>query len=142
MTKERKFWNLTTRRGIDGKRALTHTDSRHRNDGENLTKPESGGKFKKGSLFPRHVNSSQISKIEQYTQEQWNNYCNGRPNNVLSSQPASDAIRVTIQLKKFGVRKVGAFIREGQVATVFPEEATGSCHLLNRKGEKTKKTNR
>jgi hypothetical protein len=145
MARERHFWNLLTKRGLDPKSGENpnHIDSRHRDDGRKLKHPR-GGKFGRGTLFPSHMDSSDISRVERLVQKEWDKKKKNRPNSILDEQyvPGGEngqpAYRITVKIKKFGLKKVGAFIRRNEVATVFPEEAAGK-NRLTRKGKKTKK---
>ncbi|MBN1169010.1 hypothetical protein JXA63_03920 [Candidatus Woesebacteria bacterium] len=140
MRKDRLFWNLRGKRAKDTEEdlTLTHVDSRHRGDDRELVHEDCGMPFGRGTQFPPHVNAGNIREMEKTVEGEWRNYTKGHPSNIKEAKPAGDAMYVEVRMDKYGVRLVGGFLRQGQVATIFPEEACGG-NLLNYKGRKIKK---
>ena len=101
-------------------RLMKHSVCRHLLH-EDLRWPN-GELFNQGTLFPEHLTAGQITKIERMVLEEYQNYLHGKKSNVRLVQKANGADRVVILLKKFGVEEVGAFIRNGSICTVFPED--------------------
>lgn len=101
-------------------RPMKHSVSRHCNlDG---LRWQDGQVFGQGTPFPRHVNAGQITEIEKFVLNEYQNYMRGRPSQVIAVQDAGGADRIVVNLGKFGVGEVGAFIRNGSICTVFPED--------------------
>ncbi len=138
---ERKSWRLIVRRGIsnaDG-HLKPHAPSRHQVNESGLVHPSSGFLFGQGTLFPNHVQAGDITHIERTVQHEWDMFQDKRKSAVHDVRDAGGAKRISVRLDKFGVRTVGAFVRNGQVVTVFPEESNGST-LIKRHDQVMKKS--
>jgi len=140
MSAERN-WRLTERRAVNArtKVLLPHAVSRHVNVGEdNLVCPD-GNRFGQGSLFPPSVHAGDVKKIEHYVSDQWRNWKRRKRSSIKDVKKGEGVLRIKISFDKFGVKTVGAFIRQDVVCTVFPEATTGT-NYINQKGEKSKKS--
>lgn len=116
--------DLLGRRAVnpDSERIMPHAQSRHYDFGDEveLTHPD-GNKFGQGTLFPRHIRPCDLTDIQKTVRDEYILHKKGQPSRVVDSREAGGAVRVTVELKKYGVKKVGGFLRNGQVCTVFPE---------------------
>ncbi len=117
--------DLIERRAVNptSGKPMPHSVSRHRDFGEERLFHTDGNILGQGSLFPPHIKAGQVSKIEKYVLDQWLRDTHGYKSNLIESRPAGDAIRVRVKLKKYGIKEVGGFIRDGEICTVFPEDS-------------------
>ena len=102
---------------------MKHSTSRHRDlRAGTLNWQDKEQPFGQGGVFPPHVNAGQITEIERYVLQQYQRYKRGQPSQICSINSAGGAERLVVTLDKFGVRRVGAFIRNGSICTVFQED--------------------
>jgi len=102
-------------------RPMKHATSRHREFGETLQGPYNQ-QFGQGTKFPSHVTAGDITKMQKKVLGEYQKYHRGKPNKVETVQDAGGAKRVTVKIDKYGVSRVGAFIRYGSICTLFPED--------------------
>lgn len=139
----KEIFRLTSKRAVnnqsESQHLLAHAPSRHRDLGQDvqLLHPD-GRNFGQGTLFPRYITTAHITEMENIVQNAWEKWRKGYPSKIHACQSASDAYRVMVRLGKYGIKYIGAFIRDNQVATVFPEEATNASYLTT-KGKKATK---
>lgn len=100
---------------------MPHSVSRHLDRGVEVFR-NNGSKFRQGSLFPPHIKSGDITKIERIVAGEYYKYKRGMESKILSCKDAGGADRITVNLDKFGVTTVGSFVRRGGMCTVFPED--------------------
>jgi len=100
---------------------MPHSVSRHLDYGEEIYR-NNGNKFSQGTLFPAHVKSGDITKIERQVASEYFKFKRDRKSKILSCKEAGGANRITMELKQFGVEIIGSFIRKKGLCTVFPEE--------------------
>ncbi|HNZ84648.1 MAG TPA: hypothetical protein PKH59_02175 [Candidatus Woesebacteria bacterium] len=100
---------------------MPHSVSRHLDRGGEVFR-DNGNRFGQGTLFPPHVKSGDITKIERIVSVEYYKFKRGRESKILSCQEAGGADRITMNLGQFGVEIVGSFVRRGSLCTVFPEE--------------------
>lgn len=121
-----KSLRLSTARAVrcDTGRLMPHTVSRHRAlGGVDLLDPDTGSKFDQGSLFPPHVDSGTITKIEHFVVLQLYRWEHGLPTRVRSVDDlGGGALWAHVALRRYGVEEVGAIFKRGALATVFPEK--------------------
>ncbi len=86
---------------------MPHSVSSHRNG----VFRENGNRFGQGTLFPTHIKSGDITKIERMVALEYYKFRKGRES------------RITMNLNRFGVKIIGSFVRRGSLCTVFPEES-------------------
>ncbi|HOR01953.1 MAG TPA: hypothetical protein PKZ92_01700 [Candidatus Woesebacteria bacterium] len=98
---------------------MPHSVSSHRNG----VFRENGNRFGQGTLFPTHIKSGDITKIERMVALEYYKFRKGRESKILSCQNAGGADRITMNLNRFGVKIIGSFVRRGSLCTVFPEES-------------------
>lgn len=99
---------------------LKHSVSRHcALDDEVLN--EDGSPFRVGTTFPKWIKPGDITRIQKIVLGEYQRYKHGKSSQVTSITVTGGAERVVVQLRKYGVRRVGAFIRNGSICTVFPE---------------------
>ncbi len=138
--RKKEYPELTSKRayadtGVNRK----HISSRHLYAGEKLFHA-SGFEFGQGSLFPRHMSAGDISEVVRTIETEWFKYINRKPSAVYGVQAVGNALRVVVGYKKYGLKKVGAFIRNNEVATCFPEQTNGGTLMMDKQGNKTKKS--
>lgn len=104
----------------NGGMLMPHSVSRHLDHGGEIYRIN-GNKFKQGSLFPAHVKSGDITKIERTMMMEYHKYKQGKKSKILSCKNAGGANRVTMKLNQYGVNVVGSFIRRGELCTIFPD---------------------
>jgi hypothetical protein len=100
---------------------MKHSAAGHRGDIEELTWPN-GQEFGRGELFPKHVTPGDITKIEKFVLQEYQKYMHRQSSQITSFQDAGGSHRIVVWLGKYGVDKVGAFIRNGSICSVFPEK--------------------
>lgn len=100
---------------------MPHSVSRHLNHRNEVFR-ENGNRFGQGTLFPAHIKSGDITKIERMVALEYYKFRRGQESKILSCQDAGGADRITMNLNQFGVKIIGSFIRRGSLCTVFPEE--------------------
>jgi len=116
--------DLLSRRAASSQngRIMPHAVSRHCDLGERQPLRDDGGIFGQGTLFPPYVNSGQIGKLQEMVNSEYHKWLKGRRSKVFLVQDAGGADRVTVKVKKYGIRFVGGFVRNGKIATVFTED--------------------
>lgn len=102
---------------------MPHAVSRHKNFGGKLIYHQTGELFTQGrGIFPKHMSAGQINEVGKIVLEEWQNFKTGRKTKITSVQDAGGSVRIIVRINKFGVGDVGAFVRYGQVCSVFPED--------------------
>lgn len=129
---EKRAINTRTRR------LMPHATSRHVDVGEDKLIHPDGSYFAQGSLFPASVNPGVLTLIENLVQSEWNKWRAGIQSVIREVKDAGGSKYVRATLGKYGVKEVTAFIREGQVCTVFPSKTIGTNFIMYR-GERRKK---
>lgn len=99
---------------------MKHSISRHCAI-EQLCWPD-GSPFAKGTPFPKWVKPGHITRMQKLVLQEYQRYRKGVKSKLVSVQPAGDAERIVVRLKLYGIRDVGAFIRNGSICTIFPED--------------------
>jgi hypothetical protein len=140
----REFWKslpLLSKRGAresDGKLA-THEATRHQDSGQNFLKKDGSVIENRGTLFPPHVSSGDISKIKKHVERQYALHRMGRASSVVGVESARFGKKVIVRVDSFGVSVVGAYVMMGHIMSVFPEESNGGTYL-KLGGKKIKKS--
>lgn len=141
MGSKEKFYRLTTKRAVHKTTGVTlpHVASRHVDYGDVPLIHPDGNPFAQGSLFPPNVTAGVVTKIERQVQQEYDRFRRGHQSRITRFQSAGGAERVTLNLRTHGVTRLGAFIRGGVVATVFPEKSK-SKNFLTVKGNKVRRS--
>ncbi len=100
---------------------MPHSVSRHLDHGQDVFR-NNGNKFGQGTLFPPHIRSGDITRIERRVASEYYRFRQGYKTKILSCKNAGGADRITMELNQFGVEIVGSFVRRKGLCTVFPEE--------------------
>lgn len=113
--------DLRSRRGVDQRgKVVKHAVSRHMPTKE-VTHPD-GNVFGKGTPFPAHVRPGDITFIEKHVAREFQLWKRNLNSQIVDAQECGGAFRVRVALYKFGVGHIGAFVRNGSVCTVFPDD--------------------
>lgn len=107
-------------RATEPSKQLKHSVSRHCSLDE--VQNEDGSPFRVGTTFPKWVKPGDITRIQKIVLDEYQKYMHGKKSRVESIKDAGGAERVVVLMRKYGVKKVGAFIRNGSICTVFPED--------------------
>lgn len=124
------------RRGISlrDNRLKTHEKCRHHPFEEGCV-DQAGNPIgrAKATQFPFHIKPGEITRLRKWLDVQWSKFNSGHPSEIINCQKAGSAWRITVRVKRFGLRKVGGFVRNNLVVTLFPEEAAGGNGLGRRR---------
>lgn len=100
---------------------MPHSVSRHLDHGGEVFR-SNGNRFRQGTLFPPHIKSGDITKIERIVALEYHKHKKGKESKILNCKNAGGADRVTMDLNRFGIGIIGSFVRRGGLCTVFPDE--------------------
>lgn len=138
--RKKEYPELTSKRAYTSAGVYRkHISSRHLFTNDELFHA-SGFEFGQGSLFPRHMSAGDISEVVRTLEIEWFKHINGKPSAVCTVQEVGDALKVVVRYQKYGLKKVGAFIRNNEVATCFPEQTNGGTLMMDKQGNRTKKS--